>query len=77
MPKPEYTTVPNTKVKEYTVVATVQFGVQATSIPAAYKLFQKWMAKAFEDSFTDSNKPDIAPSFYEGFLVCEGKAHKL
>lgn len=62
--------MPNDKeLKTFTVTAQVDFSVTATSITGAYKEFTRWMAKAFNDSFTETEQPIAVPCYYEGVAI--------
>lgn len=62
--------MPNDKeLKTFTVTAQVDFTVTATSITSAYKEFTRWMAKAFNDSFTETDELIAVPSYYEGVAI--------
>lgn len=56
--------------QHYLITVEVEFGVTATSIGAAYKLFEKWMVDRFNDAFSNGNEhPAIAPCGFEGLAV--------
>jgi hypothetical protein len=64
------------KPQKYTIKAEVEFAIEATSIQAAYKLFERYMVNAFESAHANGvDHPPIYPCGFEGLAVTRENYH--
>lgn len=54
---------------KFTVKAEVNFTIRANTLVGAYRDFEKFIAKLFNDAYNATKDPDIVPAGYNGISI--------